>query len=194
MDKDKKLPVYQNPVDKKEVEIARPMGSNTNVLDIALENLTNEELSALRAKALGEKLRLEVDAQERELDYQHGKRAVDDHVDAFNTLEKGGRLTSQKVISDVKTGAGKMRIESKSGATCFVATAAYEDHNHEDVIFLRGFRDNILSMSRVGRLFTSLYWHVGPTLAVPVMRYPRLRYVVKSLIGTLVKVIKKLRR
>lgn len=161
-----------------------------SILDMAIQNLTNEEFSAIRSKALDEKLRMEVEAQQRTIDYQFGRKTAEDHIDTFNMLEKSGKLTSQKVVSDIKTGAGNMRIESKSGTTCFVATAAYGDPNHQDVVFLRQYRDEVLASHAFGRAFIAAYWKLGPFLAIPVMRISLLRKFSRKLIASIVYLLK----
>lgn len=161
-----------------------------SILDMATANLSNEEFSAIRTKALDEKLRMEVEAQQRSIDYQFGRKTAEDHIDTFNMLEKSGKLTSQKVVSDIKTGAGNMRIESKSGTTCFVATAAYGDPYHQDVVFLRKYRDEVLKSHAFGRAFIAIYWKIGPFLAIPVQRIPALRRLSRKLIASLVRFLK----
>ena len=96
---------------------------------------------------------------------EEGRRHTEDHIEAFDKLDKRGRLTSQKVVSDIETGAGRMSIESKSGATCFVATATYGNQLHPNVIFLQKFRDLTLTRYRFGRSFIAWYWKSGPVLA-----------------------------
>jgi hypothetical protein len=136
-----------------------------NMIDTALANLSQEQVSALGMKTAEELLRLKVKAQEQGMDYVEGKKAIEDHIAAFDALDKRGRTTRQDVSSEIKTGAGRMNITSKSGATCFVATAAYGGADHPDVRFLRAFRDGYLEHHRAGRAFIDWYWHVGPTMA-----------------------------
>ena len=54
---------------------------------------------------------------------------------------------------------------SGSGGSCFVATAAFGDRMHPDVVALRLFRDHHLVRTAMGRSFVRLYWIVGPRLA-----------------------------
>jgi hypothetical protein len=167
-------------------------GTNSGrLINLAAQNLTEDELKAIRSKALDEKIRLEVLAIEREQKYVIGRRNAQDHIDTFAMLEKGGRLTSNKVKSEIETGSGKMTIESKSGATCFVASAAYDDPNHPDVMYLRGFRDKVLAQNSAGRIFISLYWKIGPTLAIPVKRYATLRSIARGAIGWTIACLKR---
>lgn len=54
---------------------------------------------------------------------------------------------------------------STAGGSCFVATAAYGDRRHPDVVTLRRFRDQVLVRYSAGRAFIRFYWLVGPQLA-----------------------------
>ncbi|WP_374301984.1 CFI-box-CTERM domain-containing protein [Paracoccus sp. (in: a-proteobacteria)] len=54
---------------------------------------------------------------------------------------------------------------SHAGGSCFVATAAYGDPWHPDVVALRAFRDTHLVRYKMGRRFIRFYWQVGPKLA-----------------------------
>lgn len=56
-------------------------------------------------------------------------------------------------------------VSTASGGACFVATAAYGDRMHSDVVALRHFRDQHLIKYRLGRTFIRFYWRVGPTMA-----------------------------
>lgn len=55
--------------------------------------------------------------------------------------------------------------EAASSGGCFVATAAYGDRRHPDVVALRRFRDEVLVHHAAGRAFVRLYRAVGPVLA-----------------------------
>lgn len=55
--------------------------------------------------------------------------------------------------------------EAASSGGCFVATAAYGDRRHPDVVALRRFRDEVLVHHAAGRAFVRVYRAVGPVLA-----------------------------
>jgi hypothetical protein len=55
--------------------------------------------------------------------------------------------------------------QTDAGSGCFVATAAYGNRLHPDVVALRRFRDEILVRSALGRGFVGVYAVVGPILA-----------------------------
>jgi hypothetical protein len=161
-----------------------------SLIEQSLSRLTEQQAQNLMSKAGEEALRLEVKNREQNMDYLAGKKVMEDHIEVFATLEKGGRTTRQSVTSDIKTGAGNMRIESKSGATCFVASIAYGDPNHPGVMFLRGYRDNILSKSKTGQAFIEWYWVYGPKLANVISKSSILRKVSKLAISRIVNTLR----
>jgi hypothetical protein len=55
--------------------------------------------------------------------------------------------------------------DDDSGGGCFVATAAYGDRQHPDVVDLRRLRDEILVGCAAGRTFIRIYRAIGPRLA-----------------------------
>lgn len=75
--------------------------------------------------------------------------------------------------------------------TCFVATAAYRDRWHPDVVYLRAFRDQWLVRRAWGRVFIAFYWRVGPIIAGPVRRNPQLARLFKILISAIVGLLRK---
>nr|WP_162623748.1 CFI-box-CTERM domain-containing protein [Paracoccus saliphilus] len=52
-----------------------------------------------------------------------------------------------------------------ASSSCFVATAAFGDRLHPDVVSLRAFRDLHLRRYTAGRWFIWFYWQVGPLMA-----------------------------
>ena len=63
----------------------------------------------------------------------------------------------------------------KSSGGCFVATAACGDPLAPEVILLSAFRDDVLSASRIGRVFVRLYYTVSPPVASVIARSGGLR-------------------
>jgi Ca2+-binding RTX toxin-like protein len=80
--------------------------------------------------------------------------------------------------------------DEESSSSCFVATAAYQDPWHPEVVYLRRFRDEWLVHRAWGRIFVRFYWCVGPLLAVPVRKSAVLQAVSKGVIRSLIKVFK----
>lgn len=83
--------------------------------------------------------------------------------------------------------------EDKKNAdtTCFIATAAYRDPRHPDVVFLRAFRDQWLVRYQLGRTFIRFYWWIGPKLAIAVGRNAGIAQAAKALIAACVVLLRK---
>lgn len=54
--------------------------------------------------------------------------------------------------------------KTKKNEGCYIATMAYGDYDHPQVITLRKFRDDVLLKSMIGRLFVKLYYFISPKL------------------------------
>jgi hypothetical protein len=76
------------------------------------------------------------------------------------------------------TGGGK---DNKSRSGCFIATAAFGNYDAPEVIFLRGFRDETLSETSLGRRFIQAYYAVSPSIAGVVEKSELLRRVVRKI-------------
>jgi hypothetical protein len=189
MSEDKKLPTHSS---GNQVQLHDSGLRAGSLVEQAIRELNPEQASNLRARAGEEALRLEVKNREQNMDYGIGRQVTIDHIDTFRMLDKSGKLTRQSVVTDIRTGAGNMRIESKSGATCFVASVAYDNPNHPDVMFLRLFRDEALCQHEFGKAFIAWYWQNGPKLAKFVGRSNVLRKIAKAHISGIVFLIKHL--
>ena len=158
---------------------------STHLLDDALKELSPENRQHLMAEASREALRLQAKTAEISIDEAAAHRETHDHVDAFNALDKSRITMGHKVTSEFRTGVGTRRIESKSGATCFVVTAACGDIDHELVTFYRAFRDRFLIMQPLGRTFVAWYYRKGPTMADYLVGHPGRRLVARLILNTL---------
>ena len=157
-----------------------------NLIDKAISRLNKDQVQAIGVEAAKRALDLQERQVKQNIDYVTGRKVAEDHLDVWNNLNNHGKTTRQNVTTEIETGAGRMRIESKSGATCFVATAAYGDPNHSDVIYLRWYRDNVLCKSLAGKVFIDMYWKIGPKLAKIVSPYPVAQKATRTLISVLV--------
>jgi len=147
--------------------------------------LSSEQIQILAARATEENIRLEGKAEELDLEYRAVTRAIEEHIDTVHRLP-GGQIHC--TTTSINTGSRNMTI--KSGA-CFVATTAYGDRNHPDVVLLRKFRDEVLTRSSAGRSFIDWYWRTGPYLARGISHSPHLRSGSRWLISCLVSLIRK---
>ena len=77
-----------------------------------------------------------------------------------------------------------------ANSDCFVASAAYRDRHHPDVVLLRQFREKVLKHSPLGRAFIDFYWWIGPKMARPVYRNPSLGRASKVPLKVIVAFVK----
>lgn len=138
-DNEKQLPTPTQPGAVAPAQDLRP----GQVIDHALKNLTPEQKQELLGKAAEEGLNLEVRGRNMRLDSEQSEHDIQAHIDATRALDQSGNLNRQSIKSDIKTGSGRMTIESKNGP-CFVATVAFGDPQHFVVVSLRAFRDEVL--------------------------------------------------
>ena len=73
----------------------------------------------------------------------------------------------------------KPETQQKKGG-CFIATAAFGDPFAKEIIILSKFRDEILQMNRVGRIFIKLYYKFSPTLAKFISDKSSLRWLMRT--------------
>jgi hypothetical protein len=67
---------------------------------------------------------------------------------------------------------------------CFIATAVYNSYDAPEVIILRKFRDNILSLSNYGKLLVKFYYFISPPIAKFLSKKSKLKVIVREKILT----------
>lgn len=72
---------------------------------------------------------------------------------------------------------------------CFVATAAYGDHDDPAVVLLRQFRDRVLSRNDTGKKFIAWYYREGPALAGFISGHPAARWPARFLLAPVVGMV-----
>jgi hypothetical protein len=102
---------------------------------------------------------------------------------------QSGVISDDDADDEEEAEEDKENDEASDKGSCFVATAAYQDPLHPDVVFLRKFRDEFLVKRSWGRTFIHLYWLIGPSLARPVRKISFLRLFFKIMIGLIVRAI-----
>lgn len=78
-----------------------------------------------------------------------------------------------------------------SGGGCYIATMAYGDYNHPQVMELRKFRDEVLNKSYVGQLFIKIYYKYSPRLVEVLKNQEQINKLIKTILNQIIKAIKK---
>ena len=90
-------------------------------------------------------------------------------------------------VSTTPTGSGS----SGGGGGCYIATMAYGDYNHPQVMVLRHFRDGVLAQSKGGRQFIRYYYKYSPLLVEKLKNHHFVNIVIRKILDLLIKLIRK---
>lgn len=87
----------------------------------------------------------------------------------LNQTFRNSLITNRNSLSSLKSQFVNIGGGSRGGSTggssgCYIATMAYGDYNHPQVMILREFRDNALDKSIWGKWFIKTYYHYSPRL------------------------------
>ncbi|MCK9450279.1 MAG: hypothetical protein M0Q90_01140 [Bacteroidales bacterium] len=93
------------------------------------------------------------------------------------------KSTAKKVGSTISSAAGK--------GGCYIATMAYGDYNHPQVIELRRFRDDFLSKTIFGRSFIKFYYKYSPSLVEKLKNKQSINLIIRKALDQFIKAIRK---
>ena len=88
--------------------------------------------------------------------------------------------TYDNVAGMVEVDEAPTPTPTPSPSPCFIATAAYGTHLHEDIDVLRDFRDEYLVTNPLGRTFVKIYYAASPPIADVIRANEGLRTVVRE--------------
>lgn len=91
------------------------------------------------------------------------------------------------ISSEFLTKFFKDAADSEGG--CYIATMAYGDYNHENVITLRKFRDKILNKYFFGRIFIKVYYKLSPKLVALLKGNVRINSYIRKTLNLFVKIL-----
>lgn len=102
-------------------------------------------------------------------------------------IKNRASLSSLKTqLADVNVGAG-----ANSGSSgCYIATMAYGDYEHPQVIILRQFRDDVLDKSAFGKWFIKTYYHYSPNLVEKLKSKQIINAIIRKALNQFIKFIK----
>lgn len=98
-------------------------------------------------------------------------------ADTRNLLNNNikGIVETNSVIKDAITAS-----EKKAESACYIATMAYGDYDHPQVMLLREFRDNSLSNSVFGRCGIWLYYRFSPYIVYCLKDFKWINNLIRS--------------
>jgi hypothetical protein len=146
-------------------------------------------LSTMLKTVLNANLALK-DVEEMDLESDFRKR-LKDNIDTLNNLQKS-------VIEAVGIGKSYRPRPSprpytptpKKSGPCYIATMAYGDYDHPQVVALRLYRDKVLAQSPAGRLFIKTYYALSPSLVKMLEGHETINRAIRGILNQIIKQIK----
>lgn len=113
----------------------------------------------------------------------------------LNQTFRNSLITNRNSLSNLKTqfasiGAGSRSVSTGGSSGCYIATMAYGDYNHPQVMILREFRDTVLDTSIIGKWFIKSYYHYSPKLVEKLKDKKTLNSIIRKSLNQFIKLIK----
>jgi hypothetical protein len=94
-------------------------------------------------------------------------------------------------LAGVNTGGGRISRGGNSGSSgCYIATMAYGDYDHPQVMILRQFRDEVLDKSAFGKWFIKTYYHYSPRLVERLKNQRTVNIIIRKALNQFINLIK----
>ena len=99
--------------------------------------------------------------------------------------------TNRNTLSSLKTQLSNVNTGSSgSSGGCYIATMAYGNYDHPQVMILRKFRDDVLSKSQFGKWFIKTYYLYSPKLVAKLKNKTALNSLIRRGLNQIIKIIK----
>jgi hypothetical protein len=102
-------------------------------------------------------------------------------------------------LSNLKTQLAAVNTGGRTGGSgggsggssgCYIATMAYGDYDHPQVMILRQFRDEVLDKSAFGKWFIKKYYHYSPRLVERLKNQRTINIIIRKALNQFIKIIK----
>ncbi|MCW5932257.1 MAG: hypothetical protein KIS69_11430 [Bacteroidetes bacterium] len=91
----------------------------------------------------------------------------------------------------IKSGAKQVGSTiGKATEGCYIATMAYGDYEHPQVLELRKFRDEILQKTTGGRIFIKVYYSISPKLVEILKNKKKINSLIRKGLNQFIKIIR----
>jgi hypothetical protein len=133
------------------------------------------------------------------------KQRIDEALDVTNTIGlmdikidiKIRLNTNRTTLTSLKSQISNMispvnrqsTYKSKPASGCYIATMAYGDYDHPQVLVLRRFRDDILDKSYIGKSFIRFYYHYSPKLVTLLQNKKNANIIIRKILNLLINLI-----
>ena len=97
--------------------------------------------------------------------------------------------TNKRTIRDINISLKNLKSDQSSDG-CYIATMAYGDYDHPQVMVLRRFRDEILAKTFLGRSFITLYYATSPHLVQLLKNQDGINIFIRNILDKFVEKVK----
>jgi len=154
--------------------VSRVRGGAVEIFNTSQQDVINGKLQLQSFKVIVVSLtRLEKDLLDYDMTDEVRSRIRED----INTVSS----TEFQVDSAIK----------KSSGGCYIATMAYGDYEHPQVVRLRKYRDEVISKSFAGRVFIKIYYILSPKLVCLLKDASIVNTLIRATLDKCIKVIDK---
>jgi len=113
-----------------------------------------------------------------------------DSINSFD-MTQSLRLKLQKNKEEIVSISSQLgTVAQQQSKGCYVATMAYGDYDHSQVIILRRYRDDVLANNFFGRIFIRVYYATSPYLVTVLTNKKNMNAIIRQLLDQWIKVIK----
>ena len=109
------------------------------------------------------------------------------------TTNRNSLSSLRTQLANVNTGSSRSTSSSSSSGSsggCYIATMAYGNYDHPQVMILRQFRDDVLSKSQFGKWFIKTYYFYSPKLVEKLKNKTTVNSLIRRGLNQIIKFIK----
>ena len=110
-------------------------------------------------------------------------------LDMVNSLRQSFQ-NNKEILQKIYLSIGRTIRPPKKSSGCYIATMAYGDYDHPQVIILRTFRDNVLDKSIFGKIFIKIYYKYSPKLVEKLNDKKAVNSFIRKSLNQFIKLIK----
>ena len=110
-------------------------------------------------------------------------------INRYNKNKESLRGLCSQLEVNTSTYTPSSPTSSSGSGNCYIATMAYGDYNHPQVVILRQFRDNVLDKSTIGKWFIKNYYHYSPRLVEKLKNKKNVNTIIRNTLNQLIKLI-----
>ncbi len=109
----------------------------------------------------------------------------------FRSSFNSNRSSLQSLKTQLGNVGGGGRTGGGGNSGCYIATMAYGDYDHPQVIELRRFRDEVLLKSRLGTYCVDFYYWISPKMVEVFKNKKNINSTIRGILNIIIKFIKK---